>query len=84
MQDRERECGGFVRSGLGNADHIAVGHHRLYRLYLDRGRSEVFFFREGTRDCVVKSEVMKRGQRESFLLCALPQALLLRRAGVCG
>src|ERR1700686_5757343 len=44
----------------------------------------VFFFCEGTRDCVVESEVLKVGQRKCFLLCALPSRGATRRSRHCG
>jgi hypothetical protein len=59
MQDRQGKCGGLAGSGLGDSDYIAARHHGRYHLHLDRGWSEVFFFRETTRNCVVKSEFGK-------------------------
>ena len=66
MQDRQRECGSLARSGLGDADHIAARHDSRDRTHLDRGWNEVFFFREDSCDGVVKSEIVKGGQRESL------------------
>ena len=70
MENRQREGGGFSRPGLGNSDHVAAGHDDRNGLHLDRGRCEVFFLCECTRDWVVEIEVLKGGQRRSFPVCA--------------
>jgi len=62
VQDRQCEGGGSTGPGLGNPDPVAARHGGGNRLRLDRSRSEVFFLCECTRDCVVKSEVVKGGQ----------------------
>jgi hypothetical protein len=70
MQDRQCECSGLAGSSLRNSDHVAARHDRRYCLRLDRGRDQVLFFGECTRDCFVKLEVLKVGQRNSSLsLC---------------
>lgn len=72
MQDGQREGGGFAGSGLRDTDHIATRHDGRDGLRLDRRWGGVFLFDKRTRDGVVKLKVGKVGQRNSFLLCALP------------
>jgi hypothetical protein len=51
---------------------------------LDRSWNEVFFFREGSRKTIVKSEIVKGRQRKIFLLCALSQPLRDAQSLRCG
>ena len=88
MQDRQRERGGLAGSGLRDSDHVAARHDDRNCLRLDWCRSEVFFFGERTRDCVIKSKVVKICQTESFLFrigrCAFAAPGAKRRACIAG
>ena len=62
MQDRKREGRGFSSSCLGNANHIATRHDDRDCFLLDGCWGGVFFFRNCTRNSVMKAEAIKRSQ----------------------
>ena len=85
MQDRQREGRGLAGAGLRDADHVAARHDDRDGLRLDRGRGGVFFFGEGTRDRVVKIEVVKiRSKNRLSVACACRGRCAKRRGRHCG
>src|SRR5690349_20312047 len=63
MQDRQREGCGLAGAGLGDADDVATGERERDGLGLNRGRGDVVFFLEGSRDRVGEAEILKGGQK---------------------
>jgi hypothetical protein len=84
VQDRQRERRGLAGSGLRNPDHVAARHDCRDSLRLDWRRIYVFFLGERSCDCFVELEVMKVGQRKSFLFCTSARLSVIRHSRRCG
>ena len=59
IEDRQRESRGLAGAGLRNANDIAALEGNRNGLILDRGGSDVFFFREGAKDRRCEAELVK-------------------------
>ena len=70
VQDRQCECGGFARPGLGNTDYVTARHNGRNRLRLDRRRRQIILFGERTCDRLMKLEILEVSQSWNFLLRA--------------
>ena len=59
IEDRQREGGRLAGAGLRDADDVAALHGEGNGLGLDRGGSEIFFFRESADDRLYEAEIVK-------------------------